>query len=275
MKHNAIRTALQGLFLIASSFFTITPANADEIYGRASYYRTDHHGTTASGEIYDGRLFTAAHPELPFGSMVRVTHLKTNDSVVVRVNDRNPFNSGHAIDVSYAAAERLGILNLRIAEVSVAPLAATPQLQSQAKHVPLPESARKTAARTSANTILKKLVPVTSKSAKPGSAVWQEQQKEAATTTQELAPAEDGSSANRPLLRVQFGAFSDASKARTVREELRQMNIDTMIVHSDEPGSYPLRLMTSGVFFEQSDAVRWLKYIQYQTGRYSDAFITR
>lgn len=206
--------------------------------------------------------------------MVRVTHLKTGDSVVVRINDRNPFNSGHAVDVSYAAAERLGILNLRVAEVSVAPLATTQQVKATANHVPLPESVRKTEARNSANTILKKLVPVTSKSAKPTPDAWKEQQQSSATT-QELSPAEDGSSANRPILRVQFGAFADANRARMVREELRQMNIDTMIVHSDQPGSHPLRLMTSGVFFDDGDAIRWLKYIQHQTGRYSDAFVTR
>lgn len=79
--------------------------------GSASYYSDVLEGRpTASGQLYRGADLTAAHRNLPFGSRVRVTNLASGRSVVVRVNDRGPFARRHALDVSRAAAERLGIV---------------------------------------------------------------------------------------------------------------------------------------------------------------------
>lgn len=79
--------------------------------GSASYYSDVLEGRpTASGQLYRGSDLTAAHRNLPFGSRLRVTNLANGRSVVVRVNDRGPFARRHALDVSRAAAERLGIL---------------------------------------------------------------------------------------------------------------------------------------------------------------------
>jgi rare lipoprotein A len=60
---------------------------------------------------------TAAHPDLPFGSMVRLINTRNGRSAVVRINDRGPFVDGRNIDVSYHAAEKLGILNRGVARV--------------------------------------------------------------------------------------------------------------------------------------------------------------
>ena len=77
--------------------------------GEASWYGERHHGlTTASGEIYDMNQLTAAHPSLPMGSKVLVTNLKNGKSVEVRINDRGPHVDGRIIDLSYAAAKKLG-----------------------------------------------------------------------------------------------------------------------------------------------------------------------
>jgi rare lipoprotein A len=77
--------------------------------GQASWYGHPHHGrATASGEIYDMRALTAAHRTLPLGVRVRVTHLGSGRTVEVRVNDRGPFVGGRILDLSQAAAERLG-----------------------------------------------------------------------------------------------------------------------------------------------------------------------
>lgn len=79
--------------------------------GSASYYAARFHGRrTASGEPFDNGALTAAHRTLPFGSRVRVTNPANGRSVVVRINDRGPFHKDRAIDVSRAAAERLGIV---------------------------------------------------------------------------------------------------------------------------------------------------------------------
>ena len=78
--------------------------------GFASWYGKKFHGQkTASGEIYDMFGMSAAHPTLPIPSYARVTNLKTGQSVVVRINDRGPFHSGRVIDLSYAAAARIGV----------------------------------------------------------------------------------------------------------------------------------------------------------------------
>jgi rare lipoprotein A len=88
--------------------------------GIASWYGKKFHGRrTASGERYDMYAMTAAHPTLPFGSVVSVTRLDTGRKVTVRINDRGPFVKGRIIDLSYAAAKKLGIVERGIARVSV------------------------------------------------------------------------------------------------------------------------------------------------------------
>ena len=79
--------------------------------GIASWYGKRFHGQpTSSGEIYDMYAMTAAHPTLPIPSYARVTSLANRKSVVVRINDRGPFHSDRIIDLSYAAAWKLGIV---------------------------------------------------------------------------------------------------------------------------------------------------------------------
>jgi rare lipoprotein A len=88
--------------------------------GQASWYGKAHHGgLTASGEHFDMHALTAAHRTLPFGTIVRVTHLKSGKSVNVRINDRGPFRSGRIIDLSYEAARRLGIVSRGTARVKL------------------------------------------------------------------------------------------------------------------------------------------------------------
>lgn len=88
--------------------------------GQASWYGMKFHGhRTSNGEIYDVYKFTAAHKTLPIPSYVRVTRLDNGLSVVVRVNDRGPFHPGRIIDLSYAAAVKLGMDRQGVADVEV------------------------------------------------------------------------------------------------------------------------------------------------------------
>jgi rare lipoprotein A len=100
-----------------------TPITDDRPFrqrGHASWYGRQFHGNrTASGERYDMFAMTAAHPTLPLPSYVRVTHRKSGASVIVRVNDRGPFKHDRVIDVSYAAAVKLGIAAAGTGEVDV------------------------------------------------------------------------------------------------------------------------------------------------------------
>ena len=86
-------------------------------YGLASFYSDEQQ--TANGEKFNPNDLTAAHPTLPFGTQLRVTNVATGRSVTVRVNDRGPFVPGRIVDVSYSAAETLGIVGRGVAKVKL------------------------------------------------------------------------------------------------------------------------------------------------------------
>jgi rare lipoprotein A len=91
--------------------------------GIASWYGRDFHGKkTSNGEIYNMYAMTAAHKTLPLGTHVRVNNLENNRSAVVRINDRGPFVRGRIIDLSYAAAADIGIVDSGTARVEVVAL---------------------------------------------------------------------------------------------------------------------------------------------------------
>ena len=83
------------------------PATASDSHSLAAIY-SQKGGRTASGELYSPAKLTAAHRSLRFGTFVRVTNLKNHRTVIVRINDRGPFNKGRIIDLSRAAAHQLG-----------------------------------------------------------------------------------------------------------------------------------------------------------------------
>ena len=88
--------------------------------GTASWYGDPFHGRVpANGEIYNMYELTAAHRALPFGTQIRVTNLKNDRSVTLRVNDRGPYVPGRFLDVSYGAAYQLNFVGSGLAEVRV------------------------------------------------------------------------------------------------------------------------------------------------------------
>jgi len=104
----------------------IRPQGGVEV-GVASWYGPDFHGRlTASREVFNMYDMTAAHPTLPLGTWVVVTHLDSGRSAVVRVNDRGPFARGRIIDLSYAAARLLGLVGPGTARVRVEVLTVPP-----------------------------------------------------------------------------------------------------------------------------------------------------
>lgn len=98
-----------------------TSADLDDRRGAASYYAEAFAGQkTASGEPFDPRALTAAHPSLPFGTRVRVTRATGAErSVVVRINDRGPQSDDRIIDLSKAAAQELGMIREGVIEVTL------------------------------------------------------------------------------------------------------------------------------------------------------------
>jgi rare lipoprotein A len=92
--------------------------------GQASWYGSDFQGSpTASGEPFNMNALTAAHRTLPLGSYARVKNLDNGRTVVVRINDRGPHARRRTIDLSYAAAQEIAMVNAGTAPVEVAPLA--------------------------------------------------------------------------------------------------------------------------------------------------------
>ncbi len=111
------------LAVLALSLFVLTQkvlAQTAEEEGFASWYNRGYNGSrTASGELYDHEALTAAHPSLPFDSMVRVTRIDDQRTLVVRINDRMISGPEHIIDLSGAAARKLGILDSGVARVRI------------------------------------------------------------------------------------------------------------------------------------------------------------
>jgi rare lipoprotein A len=100
-----------------TSTITATPRRPLDV---ASWYGEWHHGRpTASGEPFDREALTAAHPSLPLGACVEVTHLASGRHVFVRVNDRGPYVPGRTIDLSQRAAAELGMLDDGVARVRI------------------------------------------------------------------------------------------------------------------------------------------------------------
>jgi rare lipoprotein A len=86
--------------------------------GNASWYGPNFDGKkTANGERFNAESLTAAHPNLPFGSWVRVVNTRNGKFEVVRINDRGPYQEGREIDVSYRVARKIGLINSGVSQV--------------------------------------------------------------------------------------------------------------------------------------------------------------
>ena len=98
-----------------------TPLKAIKVWsGVASWYGQRFEGKrTASGEGYDMFAATAAHPWLPFGSLLRLTNPETGHSQLVRINDRGPFWGDRELDVSFEVASRLGLIECGVARLRI------------------------------------------------------------------------------------------------------------------------------------------------------------
>src|SRR5690606_28346649 len=148
--------------LVGAGLVMTVPDSVSAQTGMASYYKSGKR--TANGERFDPNGMTAAHPSLPFGTRVKVVHLKSGRSVTVRINDRGPFVGGRVIDLSYGAAKTLGMTGAGVAKVS---------LQVVGKAAPSPKPKRaETVTATPVNAVYtpdEKVADVSSKSfGRPG-----------------------------------------------------------------------------------------------------------
>ena len=114
-----LRASAAAVILVVAAFFMVaTQARAAECWNWvASHYGAESGNRTANGERFDGTSMTAAHKTLPFGTKLRVTY--QGKSVVVRVNDRGPFIRGRDLDLSAAAARKIGLTKAGVGKVRV------------------------------------------------------------------------------------------------------------------------------------------------------------
>ncbi len=111
---------MKNLFFSIALFFLAATAFAQVQTGKASFYADKFDGKpTASGQKYRHTKLTGAHKTLPFGTKVRITNLSNNESVEVTINDRGPYVEDRIIDLSKAAAEKLGFVNQGLADVKL------------------------------------------------------------------------------------------------------------------------------------------------------------
>lgn len=104
------------ILLLCISFLCIVTTQTEIL--RVSYYGKEHHGRkTASGEIFDMNKLTAAHKKLPFGTMVEITNINNDKSIIVKINDRGPYIKGRTFDLSRAAFDSIANLKKGIIRV--------------------------------------------------------------------------------------------------------------------------------------------------------------
>lgn len=185
--------------------------------GTASWYGPEFDGRhTANGERYDMHSLTAAHPSLPFGTLVQVTNLENGRQVVVRINDRGPFAHRRIIDLSYAAARELEMIGPGTARVELAVVGRSEPMQTPAAAQPILTAAA--------------AAPAAAAGAAPGDAhrAVTAARSEAPPAAVAAAPATIGAPAEMaartgPAARnytVQVGAFGEAKRAAALQQDL-------------------------------------------------------
>lgn len=204
-----------------------TVMNSAEGYlerGVASWYGKKFHGhQTSNGEVYNMYAMSAAHKHLPLPTYVRVTNLANGRSVVVRVNDRGPFHGDRLIDLSWAAASRLGFLEQGTARVEVAAI-----------------SVREDGSMTLAG--------------QP----WQPEGRASGAVVQAEEVARSGGDA----LFVQLASFSQAEQARRMESQVRQVTREDVRVRPVDTAGGRFHRVQVGPFADASVAASVLRHLQ-------------
>ncbi|MDR1867978.1 MAG: septal ring lytic transglycosylase RlpA family protein [Treponema sp.] len=243
----------QIIALLSISFFAVTVGVAQEgtIFtqeGLATWYGEAYRGQpTASGEVFDPDALTAAHPILPFGTLLRVTNIKNQRQVVVRVNDRGPFVSSRIIDLSQAAAQQLGLPQTGVADViieSLTPVSINPvQLVTE---IPAPELQPRTPVQPAPSTA--QSAPSTAQpdpsavSPTPAAQAQQAPQRTAA----EVKPAMPPLGTNKRY-RLQIGSFRVARNAVSTFDRLKTVGLNPAYEKFDSNENSYYRVVLAGI----------------------------
>ncbi len=238
--------------VFGKQYVPITDARPFKQTGRGSWYGKKFHGQkTSSGELYDMYKMSAAHPTLPIPSYARVTNLSNGKQVIVRVNDRGPFHSSRVIDLSYTAALKLGYIGHGSADLQVERLlpadieqilankgnASTSAVAMEAVAMPMSGSTQLAPAA------IQPVAFVSNRNASSGSAA---------------TPVASG-------FYLQFGAYSQAANAESVRTRLVQDAGSALPQLTVEPSNNLFRLY-SGPFATREAAAAAAAQVQGTAG---------
>lgn len=226
MPHNGAYKA-SPYSVLGKTYYPMTDARRYRATGTASWYGTKFHGqATANGEAYDLYGMTAAHKTLPLPSYVRVTNLDNGKSVIVRVNDRGPFYSDRIIDLSFAAAKKLGYAESGTARVQVEGIDPQEWWAQQGRPVPLmlapPVQAVASAPAAAEDQ------PVVMQ---PAAYTPPADQHAAAELPSEIDSKKNASLAASGLF-LQVGAFANPDAAELLKDKLSQMASAPVFINS-------------------------------------------
>jgi rare lipoprotein A len=203
-------------------YTTMKSAAGFQQRGLASWYGTKFHGRrTSSGEPYDMYAMTAAHKSLPLPTYVLVHNLDNNRTAIVRVNDRGPFHSGRIIDLSYAAAIKLGVAGTGVARVEIRSLTATERSGS-----PPGRLARTTRVDVPLTQPRQTPRPITRPATAPV-VLAQSGPRVANTGKRPIRPSRQQPTAMEAGLFLQVGAFSSRNNAENLRSRMVAANLPT------------------------------------------------
>lgn len=213
--------------VFGKQYYPIADARRYKATGPASWYGTKFHGqATANGEAYDLYGMTAAHKTLPLPSYVRVTNLENGKSVILRVNDRGPFYSDRIIDLSFAAAKKLGYAEKGTAQVHVEGIDPTEWWAQQGRPVPMmlakPQMAKVQPAQVAQ--LQAASAPVEQFSPPPA-------QHAAATVPVQIDSKKNASAAASGLY-LQVGAFANPDAAELLKAKLSESVTAPVFINS-------------------------------------------
>lgn len=235
-------------------YHTLAHSNGYAAEGTASWYGRKFHGQrTSSGEPYDMFGMTAAHRSLPLPTYAKVKNLNNGREVIVKINDRGPFVKDRLIDLSYAAAKKLGIHATGTGKVRITAIDPIAWHKEKEKVIQVASSSKKASSAKHAD--------------KKGKATQLAQANTAKNSTNKKAPAKDASKntsktataakaktttvakANNKQIYLQLGAFSQktnaqqlANKATVLTQALQDVDVHVLDSKSANKNSYKVRI---------------------------------
>ncbi|NQD91550.1 septal ring lytic transglycosylase RlpA family protein [Pseudomonas sp. CrR25] len=234
--------------VFGKQYYPINDARRYQAVGTASWYGTKFHGqATANGEAYDLYGMTAAHKTLPLPSYVRVTNLDNQRSVILRVNDRGPFYSDRIIDLSFAAAKKLGYAENGTARVKVEGIDPHEWWAQQGKPVPLVLAAPQQVAQVQ---------PVAQPMAPPLEQYSPPPQQHAAAVLPVQIDAKKNASVGVSGLYLQVGAFANPDAAELLKAKLSDTVSAPVFISSVVRNQQILHRVRLGPIGSQGEAER-------------------